>query len=146
MPIGQTDVAEAYARTAQSTVEAGPMLLVRLYDRLAHELELGKEFIQAGDAYRANGSLQHAQKIVHVLRSSLDPGGFEGGDTLLRLYNTLIDLLVKANLYKDIKPIEVCQGIVAPLREAWTEAVTTEMQTTAEMQTGDSDASAVGVG
>lgn len=123
MALGQQDVAQAYARTAQSTVDTGPTLLVRLYDRLAHDLELAKEFIQAGDAFGANQSLQHAQRIVHVLRSSLDPDGFEGGQTLLRLYNTLVDLLVKANLHKDPGAIEVCQEIVAPLREAWTEAV-----------------------
>ena len=128
MTIGQYEVAQAYEKTARSTVETGPLLLVRLYDRLTHELELAKEFIQAKDPMRANTSLQHAQKIVHVLRSSLNPDGFDGGQTLLRLYNTLVEQLVKANLYKDIAVIERCQEIVAPLHAAWTEAVAREMQ------------------
>ena len=53
MSVGQFEVAQAYAKTAQSTVEAGPMLLVRLYDRLAHELELAKELILAQDPIRS---------------------------------------------------------------------------------------------
>jgi len=130
MTVGQFEVAQAYAKTAQSTVEAGPLLLVRLYDRLAHELQLAKEFIGVGDPMRANLSLQHAQKIVHVLRSSLEPDGFDGGHTLLRLYNTLVEQLVQANLYKDIAVIERCQEIVAPLHQAWSEAVAREMQRT----------------
>jgi flagellar protein FliS len=128
MSVGQFEVAQAYAKTAQSTVDAGPTLLVRLYDRLAHELELAKELIQAHEPLRANGSLQHAQKIVHVLRSSLDPEGFEGGQTLLKLYNTLVELLVNANLYKDISIIAQCQAIVAPLHTAWAAAVARELQ------------------
>jgi flagellar protein FliS len=128
MSVGQFEVAQAYAKAAQSTVETGPMLLVGLYDRLAHELQLAKEFIQEGDTLRANGSLQHAQKIVHVLRSSLDADGFEGGQTLLALYNTLVEQLVKANLHKDVAIIQLCQDIVAPLHSAWAEAVAREMQ------------------
>ena len=139
MTIGQYEVAQAYEKTARSTVETGPLLLVRLYDRLAHELELAKEFIGAKDPMRANTSLQHAQKIVHVLRSSLNPDGFDGGQTLLRLYNTLVEQLVKANLYKDIAIIERCQEIVAPLHAAWTEAVARELQR-------DSADAVVGVG
>jgi flagellar protein FliS len=128
MPVDQQEVAQVYARTAQTTVISKPMLLVRLYDRLALELELADAYIGASDPAKANSSLQHAQKIVHVLRSSLDPDGFEGGQTLLRLYNTLVELLVEANLHKDAETVARCREIVAPLRDAWTEAVAREMQ------------------
>jgi flagellar secretion chaperone FliS len=107
------------------------MLIVRLYDRLAQELELSKALIEEQDPFRANRSLQHAQKIVQVLRSSLDPDGFEGGHTLLALYNTLVELLIQANLRKDVAAIGIAQDIVAPLQRAWAEAVAREMERSA---------------
>lgn len=131
MTSARDHVAQAYTRTAQRTVDAGPTLLVRLYDRLAHELELAKEFIAAGDAAGANASLQHAQKIVHVLRSALDPAGFEGGETLQCLYNSLIEWMVQANLHKDVTWIVHCQEVVAPLHAAWREAVAVELERSA---------------
>jgi flagellar protein FliS len=104
------------------------MLIVRLYDRLAHDVELARRYIEANDFENADSCLQHAQKIVIVLRTGLRPAGFHGGDDLRRLYNTLIDLLVKANLFKDLTVIGQCQGIIAPLHAAWMEAVAIELE------------------
>ncbi|MGA2528114.1 MAG: flagellar export chaperone FliS [Acidimicrobiales bacterium] len=128
MALTEQEVANAYSDTAAKTVNTGPTLVVRLYDRLAHDVELAKTYIAANDYENADASLQHAQKIVIVLRSGLRADGFEGGENLRRLYNTLIDLLVKANLFKDRRVIEQCQGIIAPLHDAWTEAVAIELE------------------
>ncbi len=128
MALTEQDVANAYSETASKTVNAGPTLIVRLYDRLATDTELAKNYIAAGDFENADGCLQHAQKIVIVLRSGLRAGGFEGENNLRRLYNTLVELLVKANLYKDTKVIDQCQGIISPLHHAWTEAVAIELE------------------
>ena len=128
MALTEQDVANAYSETAAKTVNTGPTLVVRLYDRLVHDLDFAKRYIAADDYENANGCLQHAQKIVIVLRSGLKADGFEGGENLRRLYNTLIDLLVKANLYKDTRVIEQCQEIVTPLHNAWTEAVAIELE------------------
>lgn len=128
MALTEQEVANAYSDTAAKTVNSGPTLVVRLYDRLAHDVELAKRYIANDDFENADASLQHAQKIVIVLRSGLRADGFEGGDNLRRLYNTLIDLLVKANLFKDTRVIEQCQGIIAPLHEAWAEAVAIELE------------------
>jgi flagellar secretion chaperone FliS len=122
------DVAQAYTNTASKTVSNGPLLLVALYDRLANDLEVAKQYIWVDEIESADSSLQHAQKIVIVLRSGLQVDGFDGGDDLRRLYNTLVDLLVKANINKDVETIELCQQIVAPLHEAWTEAVARELE------------------
>jgi flagellar biosynthetic protein FliS len=124
----ESDVARAYAKTAASTVTSGPMLLVKLYDRLSHDVELAKEYLALGDSQQASEAVQHAEKIVVVLRSSLQPDGFEGGRTLLALYNTLTDLLIKANLKKDVAVLELCQQIIAPLHDGWTRAVAREME------------------
>ncbi|MGD0984109.1 MAG: flagellar export chaperone FliS [Acidimicrobiales bacterium] len=128
MALTEQDVANAYSDTAAKTVNSGPMLIVRLYDRLAHDVELARRYIEANDYENADSCLQHAQKIVIVLRTGLRPAGFHGGDDLRRLYNTLIDLLVKANLFKDLTVIGQCQGIIAPLHAAWMEAVAIELE------------------
>ncbi len=128
MALTEQEVASAYSDTAAKTVNTGPTLVVRLYDRLAHDVELAKRYIAEDDFENADASLQHAQKIVIVLRSGLRADGFEGGDSLRRLYNTLIDLLVKANLFKDTQVLAQCQGIIAPLHDAWTEAVAIELE------------------
>lgn len=128
MAMTQQDVASQYAKTASKTVPTGPLLLVALYDRLADDLELAKHYIGIDDCENANDSLQHAQKIVLVLRSSLQADRFDGGENLLRLYNTLIDLLVKANLAKDASVITICQDIVGPLHAAWAEAVSQQLE------------------
>ena len=128
MALTEQDVANAYSETAAKTVNTGPTLIVRLYDRLVHDLDFAKRYIAADDYENANDCLQHAQKIVIVLRSGLKADGFDGGENLRRLYNTLVDLLVKANLYKDMRVIEQCQEIIAPLHDAWTEAVAIELE------------------
>lgn len=133
MSLTQQQVADAYSDTATKTVTSGPMLVVRLYDRLANDLELAKTYIGEGDFENVDNCLQHAQKIVIVLRAGLRPEGFEGGQNLRRLYNTLLDLLMNANLFKDGRVISKCQEIVAPLQGAWAQAVAIEL----ERQGGD---------
>lgn len=128
MAPSESDVARAYARTAASTVSNGPMLLVKLYDRLSQDVALAKEYLTLGDHKRTSDAVQHAEKIVVVLRSSLQADRFEGGRTLLALYNTLTDLLIQANLKKDVAVLDLCQQIIAPLHDAWTRAVAREIE------------------
>ena len=47
MALTEQDVANAYSDTAAKTVSNGPMLIVRLYDRLAHDVELARRYIEA---------------------------------------------------------------------------------------------------
>ena len=42
MALTEQDVANAYSDTAAKTVSSGPMLIVRLYERLAHDVELAR--------------------------------------------------------------------------------------------------------
>jgi flagellar secretion chaperone FliS len=101
----------------------GPQLLVMLFDRMAADIEIAARALEGGDLLVTNERLQHAQQIVRVLRHSLQPDGFEGGHTLLGLYELLLTELIDANLTKDISKIHRCGEIVAPLREAWRRAV-----------------------
>ncbi|HTU38420.1 MAG TPA: flagellar export chaperone FliS [Acidimicrobiales bacterium] len=101
----------------------GPQLLVMLFDRLAADIEIAERALADNDLHATNERLQHAQQIVRVLRHSLQPDGFEGGQNLLGLYELLLTELLDANLTKDLSKIQRCGQIVAPLREAWRRAV-----------------------
>ncbi len=101
----------------------GPQLLVMLYDRLAADIEIAERALETNDLHATNERLQHAQQIVRILRHSLQPDGFEGGHSLLALYEFLYTQLVEANLTKDPQKIRACAQVVAPLREAWHRAV-----------------------
>ncbi len=116
------DAALRYQSQAVQTAP-GPQLLVMLFDRMAADIEIAERALGDGDLLATNERLQHAQQIVRVLRHSLQPDGFEGGRTLLGLYELLLTELIDANLTKDPSKIRRCSEIVAPLREAWRRAV-----------------------
>ncbi len=126
MSMTDNEVAKAYAKTRTETIISQTALLLALYEKLALDIELAKEYINNVEVEKSHNCLQNAQKIVIVLRSSLQKDNFSGGNDLWRLYNTLIDLLAKANLEKDASYLDVCEEIVLPLKDAWTEAVARE--------------------
>jgi flagellar protein FliS len=118
-----TNLADRYRSQAIQTAP-GPQLLVMLYDRLAADVDIAVRALDAQDYLVTNESLQHAQRIVRMLRHSLEPDGFTGGRDLLALYDFLLSHLVEANLRKDAEMVRECAGIIAPLRAAWQRAVT----------------------
>ena len=121
MPYDARDsVAEAYASTAKNTV-SGPFLIVKLYERLMLDIETARAQMDR-DIAATHDALIHAQRIVRVLRTSLQPEMFVGGAQLLECYEHLENALIAANMNKDIEPLDVCVAIVAPLLVAWTEA------------------------
>jgi flagellar protein FliS len=122
MTVMTNDAASAYADTSSSTT-SGPMLINALYDRLAVDVRLARDRIDSHDVNGAHNALMHAQRIVRVLLSALQPELWQGGEVLQRLYNTLLDLLVKANLHKDASYLAICEVIIEPLHEAWKQAV-----------------------
>jgi flagellar protein FliS len=118
--VAPDSVAEAYASTAKNTL-SGPMLLVKLYERLMLDIVSAKATM-SNDIAATHDSLIHAQRIVRVLRTSLQPELFRGGQELLELYESLEAALLKANMNKDPEPLDLCKAIVEPLLEAWSAA------------------------
>ena len=94
-----------------------------LYDRLAADVDIAGHPWTRSDYQVTNERLQHAQRIVRMLKHSLEPDGFAGGRDLLALYDFLLSHLVEANLRKDPELVRECGRIIAPLREAWQRAV-----------------------
>jgi flagellar protein FliS len=118
-----TNLAAKYRSQAIQTAP-GPQLLVMLYDRLAADVDIAGFSLDEQDYLATNERLQHAQRIVRMLKHSLEPDGFTGGRDLLALYDFLLSHLVEANLRKDPDMVRECGRIIAPLREAWQRAVT----------------------
>ncbi len=114
--------ASAYQSQAVQTANQ-PQLLVMLFDRLAVDIARAELAIESLNYETANETLQHAQKIVRVLSSSLDPDGFSGGQELLAVYVFLENHLIKANLEKDVTVVKECADLVRPIHEAWRRAV-----------------------
>lgn len=114
--------AAAYQSQAVGTA-TGPQLLIMLYDRLAVDISRAEIAIESADFEGTNEALQHAQRIVRMLRTSLDPDGFVGGQDLLALYVFLEEHLVRANLEKDVVKVRECADLVQPLHEAWRRAI-----------------------
>ena len=114
--------AAAYQNQAVQTAN-GPQLLVMLCDRLAVDIARAEVAIEANDHKASNEHLQHAQKIVRMLRNALDPDGFKGGHELLSVYVFLENHLIKANLEKDVVLVRECAELTRPFHEAWHKAV-----------------------
>jgi flagellar protein FliS len=94
-----------------------------LCDRLAVDIARSEVALLANDNKVANDHLQHAQRIVRMLRNALQPDGFEGGRELLSVYVFLENHLVRANLEKSRVLVRECADLVQPIHEAWTRAV-----------------------
>jgi flagellar protein FliS len=114
--------ASAYQSQAVHTAN-GPQLLLMLCDRMSVDIARAEVALEARDNKAANDHLQHAQKIVRMLRSALDPDGFRGAHELLAVYFFLEAHLVKANLEKDATLVRECADLVRPIHEAWHKAV-----------------------
>jgi flagellar secretion chaperone FliS len=127
--------ASAYQNQAVQTAN-GPHLLVMLCDRLSVDIARAEVALDAGDNKGANEHLQHAQRIVRMLRSALNPVGFDGARELLSVYIFLEAHLVRANLEKDAAVVRECADLVRPIHEAWRKAVSVHERTDAFSHVG----------
>lgn len=110
-----------FATTADST--ASPqVLLVKLYDRLALDLERAQASQTSRDWAVANRQLQHAQEIIIALAGALDVDAWNGGPGLRSLYAWLLSEMVRANTSADASRTATCRSIVETLRDAWRDA------------------------
>jgi flagellar protein FliS len=114
--------ASAYQSQAVQTAN-GPQLLLMLCDRMSVDIGRAELALGSLDNKGANDHLQHAQKIVRMLRNALDPDGFDGAQALLAVYAFLEGHLVKANLEKDAAVVRECAELLRPIHEAWRKAV-----------------------
>ncbi|HEX7095205.1 MAG TPA: flagellar export chaperone FliS [Acidimicrobiales bacterium] len=101
----------------------GPRLLVALYQRLLRDLDDATAAVASGAPDEVHVALVHAEDIVYELTLALDAHLWKGAGDLAQIYEWLYHQLVAANVSKDPSLIATCRAVVAPLCEAWEEAV-----------------------
>lgn len=115
-------LAQRYHQDGMS-VTPGPQLVVKLYERLLLDLHKGKQGIIAGKIETSHKELVHAQDIVFELNMALDVEAWDGGPALRSIYEHLSARLIEANVQKSTGIVNECIDVVAPLVEAWQEAL-----------------------
>lgn len=127
-------LAQRYHQDGMS-VTPGPQLVVKLYERLLLDLHKGKQAIASGKIELSHIELVHAQDIVFELNMALDVDAWDGGLALRSIYEHLLSRLVEANVQKSVEIVNECINVVAPLVEAWQEAlIITQTQRSAATQ------------
>jgi flagellar secretion chaperone FliS len=117
---------------------SSPMeLILMLYDECLRSLDKAeKAFTAMPEPERievVGNSLLHAQDIITELAVSLDmEKGGEIARNLQRLYDFMVNHLSRANVNKEIKPIQEVRKIMRELREAWLEITKQEPPRTQE--------------
>lgn len=109
---------------SQAVLTADPARLVSmLYERVLVALARSKNAQAEGDAETLHDELVRAQDIIAELYASLD---HDSGDPIARhlasLYEFCLDLLVRANVTKDLGPLHAVETTIGGLRESWDEA------------------------
>lgn len=128
-------LAQRYHQDGMS-VTPGPQLVVKLYERLLLDLHRAKQAIVSVEVEAAHRELVHAQDIVFELNMALDVDAWDGGPALRAIYEHLSAQLVEANVRKDRSIVNECIDVVAPLVDAWKEAlIITQSQRSAASQT-----------
>ncbi|HEY0249286.1 MAG TPA: flagellar export chaperone FliS [Gryllotalpicola sp.] len=124
----------AYAR--ESILSATPaQLVVMLYDRL--ELDLRRaELAQAEERWRDAGpELQHAQDIITELQLALRLDVWGDAEKLFAIYTYVRNALMLANVSHDVERTREGIRLVAPLAEAWRQALAAQAEPAAQMGT-----------
>lgn len=98
---------------------SGPKIIVLCYERLERDLAGAVEAIAAVDVQGAHDLLCHAQDIVHELRCMLQLDAWEHAPKLSSIYRYIHDLLVQANVRKDVALVTEARGMLAELGEAF---------------------------
>lgn len=112
----------------QSVSTAGPAQLVSmLYDRalvaIARSRQCSEQTGGPGALETMNHELQRAQDIVTELRVALDhEQGGQIAANLDALYDFCLDLLIRANVTKDVSGLGPVERTLRDLREAWDQA------------------------
>lgn len=120
--MNRANLANRYASDGLA-VTPGPVLVVRLYERLQRDIATAITAIGDRQVETAHKALVNAQDITYELRLALDVDAWEGAPQLAVLYDHLVSRLTVANTTKSIPVLEECATLVAPLAQGWRDAV-----------------------
>jgi flagellar secretion chaperone FliS len=111
-----------YTSDAAETVSPA-RLLTMLYDRLVSDLLLAEDAMVKADPKTTGERLGSAQTILLELHATLDTQAWSGGEALDQLYLWVIAELMRARLANDPNRVAQCRNLLAPLRDAWHQAL-----------------------
>ena len=112
----------------QSAMTASPgELTLMLYEGCLKNLKLSKIHIEAKDYEKSNMVLQKAQAIIAELMNTLDMR-YDLSKQMSTLYDYVINLIVWANVKKDIEKVDEAIEYVADMRDTWQKAVLLDRQ------------------
>lgn len=109
----------------QSRVEtASPAeLVLTLFNVCLRNMKEAMNCIAEKDYTGANDNLLRAQDITDELRGALDLSTGNLAVGLYALYDFVYSCLLKANISKEIEPIDDALTVMTQIRDAWEEAV-----------------------
>ena len=112
---------DAYKKVNVETASQGK-LIVMLLNGAIQRAEEAKRQLQKGKLDAVHNNLIRAQDIIAELRGALNMRlGGEIARNLDRIYEYFQHLLVKANVRKEVAPIDECIQLLVPLRDTWVE-------------------------
>lgn len=116
-------------QSSQVQMEDPMGLIVRLYDGMLGFLRQGAARLDAGDKIGAAEPIRRATDIVGELQGVLDlERGGEIAANLDRLYGYCRRRILEAHLAAQADGLEEVARLMAPLRDAWAEARTKQME------------------
>lgn len=113
---------QMYKKTQVATASQGDLLLM-LFDGAIRFSNQGRQCIVEQDMEQANVKLLRAQDILTELMISLDLDQGEIAENLYQLYNFIYELLVEANIKKDVDLIDQAVRFLTELRDTWRQVV-----------------------
>ena len=110
----------AYRKVDVETASQGK-LIIMLFNGAIQRAEEAKRQIEKGHRQNAHKNLIRAQEIVAELRGALNMRAGTLAANLDRIYEYFQHLLIKANIRKEIPPIQECLELMVSMRNTWQE-------------------------
>jgi len=92
-----------------------------LYDGALNFLQIAKRKLEQGDLYGKDQHIRKTSAIIRELNSSLDMNGGDISQNLRRLYDFVMNSLIRAEKQNDQTGIGEAETVLRMLREAWSE-------------------------
>jgi flagellar protein FliS len=92
-----------------------------LYDGALNFIKIAKKKLEQGDSYGKDQYIKKTSAIIRELAGSLNMDAGEISQNLRRLYDFVLNSLVKAENQNDIVAIEDAEKVIVILRDAWKE-------------------------
>ncbi|HIJ65069.1 MAG TPA: flagellar export chaperone FliS [Candidatus Hydrogenedentes bacterium] len=110
----------AYKEVDVATASQGK-LIVMLFNGAIQRAEEAKRQLEKSQREGAHNNLIRAQEIIAELRGALNMGAGAIAGNLDRVYEYFQHLLIRANVAKDVQPINECVSMMTSVRDTWQE-------------------------